>query len=239
MSGLSLSDGTSLSRVRSARAAATSTSSGGRPDTAPLSRASWGRPSLRSLLARPMAVRIAPAPPLGSIPLTTSLLRRVPPRRRGEGGSLRGGGHSRRTWRSPWSSGSGSTSPTPRSPGYSPVGRVAPEGEPVVDRRGSSSARSHSPATSLSSATWSAMKTGPECTSAGPSPTKRRWRARRRAPLSPRAAREESQSSFWVLVRGGLDRAQAAARIVAFLTYHYAIYLAALVVFGSLLSLRP
>lgn len=42
---------------------------------------------------------------------------------------------------------------------------------------------------------------------------------------------------FWVLVRGGLDRTQAAARIVAFLTYYYAIYLAALVVFGSLLWL--
>lgn len=42
---------------------------------------------------------------------------------------------------------------------------------------------------------------------------------------------------LWVLVRVGLGRGEAVARIVAFLTYHYAIYLAALVVFGSLLWL--
>jgi uncharacterized protein (TIRG00374 family) len=42
---------------------------------------------------------------------------------------------------------------------------------------------------------------------------------------------------FWALSRAGFDRAAAAARVVAFLAFHYGIYLGALVVFGSLLWL--
>lgn len=37
---------------------------------------------------------------------------------------------------------------------------------------------------------------------------------------------------FWSLRRAGLERAEAIARIVAFLAFHYSVYLAALVVFG-------
>jgi len=41
---------------------------------------------------------------------------------------------------------------------------------------------------------------------------------------------------LWALVRAGFDRGSAAARIVAFLAFHYTIYLAALVVVGVLLG---
>jgi uncharacterized protein (TIRG00374 family) len=42
---------------------------------------------------------------------------------------------------------------------------------------------------------------------------------------------------LWALTRAGLDRAKATSRVVAFLAFHYVIYLGALVVFGSALWL--
>ena len=42
---------------------------------------------------------------------------------------------------------------------------------------------------------------------------------------------------LWALARAGLDRSQAASRVVAFLAFHYVIYLGALGVFGSALWL--